>query len=223
MHYDARHTFDPGRNAKNYPTVYFEYFKPADTSLMAKSGSFLLKVQADFAGEQTNIGKYFMQISQEVRFWKPKVYLNLQYNGGLGVTSPRQYSYYILNTYSAGVSYPFKLGSTYLSGVLNFRHVPYAKASNDAMFTLYFYKGILNYRAELAGDFSIWTENKNHGDDFTAGDQGKRFFFFAEPQFWYNLNRSIAFGTKVNTHYHVLTNENVLQVYPTAAIKVKLN
>jgi len=223
LHYDARHTLDPSRNSKNYATLYFEYFKTPDTGkLIIKPGSFLLKLQADFTGEQQNIGKYYMQVSQEVRFWRPKVFLNLQYTGGLGITNPRQYSYYIVNTYSVGISYPFKLGSAYMSSVLNFRYVPYTKPSRDLMYTLYFYKGLFNYRAEFAGDFSLWTENKDHGDELTANLHGKRLSFFAEPQFWYNVNRTFAIGTRVNTNYHVLTTEDVLQIYPTAAIRVKL-
>ncbi|MXV53292.1 DUF5020 family protein [Pedobacter sp. HMF7647] len=223
LHYDFRHTIDPDQNPRNFPTIYFEYFKAPDTAKKAiQTGSFLLKLQADFSGEQSNIAKYFMQVSQEVRFWKPKVYLNLQYNGGLGITTPREYSYYILNTFSVGISYPFKLGDAYFSSVLNFKYLTYKKPSKDFLYTLYFYKGLWNYKAELQGDFSIWTENKNHGDEFTNNLSGKRFYFFAEPQLWYNLNRKIAFGTKVNTNYHVLTTENVLQVYPTAAVRVKL-
>jgi hypothetical protein len=223
LHYDTRHTLDPKRNDKNFATLYFEYFKTPDTGkLFIKPGSFLLKLQADMNGDKSNIGKYYMQVSQEVRFWKPKLFINLQYSGGLGVTNPRQYSYYILNTYSVGLSYPFKWGSAYLSSVLNYKYVPYTKPSHDFLYTFYFYKGLFNYKAEFAGDFSIWTENKNHGDDYTKALHGKRFYFFAEPQFWYNLNKTIALGTKLNTNYHVLTADNVLQLYPTVAVRVKL-
>lgn len=222
LHYDARHTLDHKRNLKNFPTLYFEYFKTLDTGkIFIKPGSFLLKLQADFTGEQSNIGKYYMQVSQEVRFWKPKVFINLQYSGGLGITTPRQYSYYILNTYSVGVSYPFRWGSAYLSSVLNFKYIPYTKPSKDFLYTFYFYKGLWKYKAEFSGDFSIWTENKNHGDDLTKGQNGKRFSFFAEPQFWYKLNNTLAAGTKINTNYHVLTTENILQIYPTVALRVK--
>jgi len=71
LHYDARHSIDPGRNSKNFTTLYFEYFKTLDTGkFFVKPGAFLLKLQADFAGEQSNIGKYYMQVSQEIRFWK---------------------------------------------------------------------------------------------------------------------------------------------------------
>jgi len=223
LHYDIRHTLDPHRNPVNYPTLYFEYFKTLDSGkAFIKPGSFLLKSQADFLGDKAAIGKYYMQISQEFRFWRPKIFISLQYSGGLGVTNPAQYSYYIINTYSAGISYPFKWGSAYLSSVLDFKYVPYAKPSSDFLYTFYFYKGVWHYNAEFSGDFSIWTENKNHGDTLTKNLRGKRCSFFAEPQFWYNFNKTFAIGTKINTYYHVLITDNILKVYPTAAIRLKL-
>lgn len=223
LHYDARHTIDPKRNTKNFPTLYFEYFKTQDSGKsFIKPGSFLLKMQADFLGEKNNMGKFYMQVSQSFRFWKPKIFLDLQYSGGLGITEPKQYSYYITNTFSLGLSYPFKWGNTYLSSVLNYKYIPYIKPSHDVLYTLYWWKGLWNYKAEFAGDFSIWTENKNHGDDNTKDLSGKRFSFFAEPQFWYNINKTFALGTKVNMNYHVLTTEDILQVYPTIAVKCKL-
>ncbi|NCD70087.1 DUF5020 family protein [Mucilaginibacter sp. R11] len=218
-----RHTIDPKRNPKNFPTLYFEYFKTLDTGrAFIKPGSFLLKTQADFTGDKDNIGKYYMQVSQEFRFWRPKVFLDLQYSGGLGITTPKQYSYYIVNTYSAGISYPFKIGQSYLSAILFYKYVPYPKPSNDFLYTMYFYRGLFNYKAEFAGDFSIWTENRNHGDDATAGLSGKRFYFFAEPQVWYNLSKRWAVGSKVNMFYHVNTTDDVFEIYPTAALRCKL-
>ncbi|WP_262887358.1 DUF5020 family protein [Mucilaginibacter agri] len=223
LHYDLRHTIDPKRNPKNFPTLYFEYFKTLDTGrAFIKPGSFLLKTQADFTGDKDNIGKYYMQVSQEFRFWRPKVFLDLQYSGGLGITTPKQYSYYIVNTYSAGISYPFKIGQSYLSAILFYKYVPYPKPSNDFLYTMYFYRGLFNYKAEFAGDFSIWTENRNHGDDATAGLSGKRFYFFAEPQVWYNLSKRWAVGSKVNMFYHVNTTDDVFEIYPTAALRCKL-
>jgi hypothetical protein len=223
LHYDFRHSIDPNRNPKNFPTLYFEYFKTLDTGkIFIKPGSFLIKTQADFTGDQNNIGKYYMQVSQEFRFWKPKVFIDLQYSGGLGITTPRQYSYYILNTYSAGISYPFKIGEAYLSSILFYKYVPYAKPSNDFLYTMYFYHGLFHYKAEFAGDFSIWTENRNHGDATTATPSGKRFYFFAEPQVWYNLNKRFSVGSKVNTYYHVNTTDNVFEICPTAALRWKL-
>ena len=223
LHYDLRHTVDPAHNPKNFPTLYFEYFKTPDSGKsFIKFGSFLLKTEADLTGTNDNIGKYYMQVSQDFRFWQPKIFLSLQYSGGLGVTNPAQYSYYIANTYDAGGSYPFKWGNAYMSSVLDFKYVAYNKPSRDFLYTLYFYRRLWNYKVEFAGDFSIWTENKNHGDNLTEGMTGKRFFFFAEPQLWYNLSKRFAVGTKLNTYYHVNITANVLQEYPTIALRLKL-
>jgi hypothetical protein len=223
LHYDARHTLDPKHNSRNFSTLYFEYFKNQDSAkYFIKPGSFMLKMQSDFLGQNDNMGKFYMQVSQSFRCWKPKIFLNLQYSGGLGITEPKQYSYYITNTYSIGVNYPFKWGSAYLTNLLNFKYVPYNKRTYDFLYTLYWWKGLWNYKAEFAGDFSTWTENKNHGDDYTKNLRGKRFSFFAEPQFWYKINDALSAGAKINIYYHVLSTDNIFQVYPTIAIKCKL-
>ncbi len=223
LHYDVRHTIDPVYNTKNFMTIYFEYFKNEDSGKsFIKPGSFLLKMQTDFTEDNSNEGKFYMQISQSFRLWNPKVFISLQYSGGLGLTEPKQYSYYITNTFSAGIAYPFSWHKAYLSSILYYKYVPYKKASNDFLYTMYWWKGFWNYKAEFSGDFSIWTENKNHGDDYTSAFTGKRFFFFAEPQLWYNFDKTFAAGTKINMNYHVLTTDNILQVYPTIAVRWKL-
>ncbi|QHS54192.1 DUF5020 family protein [Mucilaginibacter sp. 14171R-50] len=223
LHYDARHAIDPENNPKNFVSVQFEYLKQLDTGkTFIKPGTFLLKLQADMSGDQSSIGKCYMQVSQEVRFWKPRIFINLQYSGGLGVTYPRQYSYYIQNTYQVGVSYPFKIGKGYFSSVLNYKYISYKKPSHDFFYTLYFYQGLWNYKVEFAGDFSFGTENRNHGDEFTASLHGKRFIFFAEPQLWYNINKSLACGTRLNLYYHILSPDNRTQAYPTLGIRAKL-
>jgi hypothetical protein len=73
LHYDLRHTVDPAVNLHNYPTLYFEYFKPARDSGQAfiKPGSFLLKTEADLLGSGDNMGKFYLQVSQSFRCWKP--------------------------------------------------------------------------------------------------------------------------------------------------------
>lgn len=226
LHYDMRHTIAPERNLKNFPTLYFEYFKTQDTDSSKKfinPGSFLLKMQSDFIGEKNNMGKFYMQVSQSFRCWEPKIYINLQYSGGLGITEPqREYSFYIQNTYSIGISYPFKWHNAYMAAVLNYKYVPYKKASHDFLYTLYWWQGLFNYKSEFSGDFSLWSENKSHGDVFTNNMKGKRLSFFAEPQLWYNLGSIFSVGTKVNMFYHINTIEDVFEIYPTIAIRFKI-
>ncbi|MDP4149027.1 MAG: DUF5020 family protein [Bacteroidota bacterium] len=223
IHYDPRHSLDPAGNARNFVTLYFQYFRPAPDSAttFVKPGSFLLKVQTDLNGENNNMGKSYLQVSQSLRCWKPRIYLSLQYSGGLGVTEPKQYSYYIVNTFSAGAEVPFRFKGAWLSSVLNFKWVPYARPSHDFLYTFYWWRGFFQYRLEFAGDFSIWTENKDHGDGTTPADPGKRWYFFSEPQVWIHAGKYLALGSKINMYYHVNTNEDLLQAYPSLAVRVK--
>lgn len=223
LHYDPRHSLDPDHNSHNYPTIYFQYFKSQDSGkAFIKPGSFLLKLQADLQGEKHNIGQTYLQVTQSFRCWKAPIFLSFQYSGGLGVTEPKQYSFYINNAYSVGLSYPFQWKGAYLSAVLSCKYIPYNKPTRDPMFTFYWYKGFFNYKLELSGNFSAWTENKDHGDGAATGQGGKRFFFFGEPQLWYNMNRIFSMGTKINLYYHVYTTDDLFQTYPTAAIRFKL-
>jgi hypothetical protein len=221
--YDLRHSTDPKNNPKNYPTLYFEYFKSQDSGrAFIKPGSFLFKMQADATGPGTNTSKMYFQVAQTLRFWEPKVFLHLSISGGLGVTEPKQYSYYILTNYEAGVAWPFRWKGGFYSLVLDYRYVPYSKPTSDLIWTFYFYRAFFNYRLELLGDLNAWTENKNHGDDYTATLSGKQFFFYAEPQIWYRFAGSFSAGIRMNIYYHVNTPSNRWEVYPAAGIRWKL-
>ncbi len=215
LHYDLRKTVDPKRNLKNFPTIYFHYWKGSDSS------STLFTAQADLEDEKGNIGKFYMQASKGIRIYK-KLLLHLSYSGGVGLTNPREYSYSISNTFQAGLSYAFQWKGVFYAAVLDGKFIPYKKPSIDPIFTLYWWKGLFNYRGEFSGDFSIWTENRNHGDDYTASLKGKKFSLFAEPQAWFRLIKNISAGAKVNCYYHVLTDENIFLAYPTIAIRTNL-
>src|SRR5450432_3930686 len=76
--YDMRHSTDTKNNPKNFPTLYFEYFKSKDSSrAFIKPGSFLFKVQADAVVPGTNTSKMYFQVAQTLRFCNPKVFLDL--------------------------------------------------------------------------------------------------------------------------------------------------
>ncbi|KAA6316955.1 hypothetical protein EZS27_032819, partial [termite gut metagenome] len=168
LHYDMRHWVAPETNDKNFPTLYVEYFKEQDQGhAFIKPGSFLFKMQADMSGQKNNIGKAYIQVTQTLRMWEPKIFLHFSYSGGLGVTEPKQYSYYIVNTFAAGAAYNMQWKDFWLSNVFDYKYVPYTRSTHDLLYTLYWWKGLYNYKVEFAGDFSIWTENRTHGDDDT--------------------------------------------------------
>jgi len=222
LHYDLRHTVDPQRNPQNFPTLYFEYFKAMDTtSSLIKPGSFFIKMESDLQGDRNNIGKAFIQASQTFRLWQTKVYLAVQYSGGLGVTNPAQYSYYINNCLSIGPSYPFQWKGGYFNAEIFYNYNMLKKPSNDFMLSFYWGKGFWNYKMEFDGDFELYTLNRNQGDDLTKNQHGKLVSFFGEPQVWFKIKGGFAMGSKLIMYYHVITTENVFEAYPTIAARIK--
>jgi Domain of unknown function (DUF5020) len=222
LHYDLRHTVDPQHNPQNFPTLYFEYFKAMDTtSSFIKPGAFFIKIESDLQGDRDNIGKSFIQASQTFRLWQPKIYAAVQYSGGLGVTDPAQYSYYINNCLSIGPSYPFQWKGAYFNAEVFYNYNIYKRPSNDVMLSFYWGKGFWNYKVELDGDFELYTLNRNQGDAATQNLTGKLVCFFGEPQVWFKVKGGFSMGSKAIMYYHVITTQNLFEVYPTIAARIK--
>jgi hypothetical protein len=215
LHYDFRHTTDPGLNSKNFPTFSFVYFKNLDT---LSTGSFLFQINAQLDGKKGNVGQVFTQVSQSLRFWKPKVYLSLNYSGGLGVTET-SYGYNISNAFGVGAAYPFQWKGAWASASLSFRVNVFERQSYDPQFTIYFGKGVFNYKIFSAGSFVFWTQNRDQGTEFTKDLKGKKFAFFGDPQIWFRIKNGFSAGSRINVFYHVLTEDNRLQFYPTLGTK----
>lgn len=213
VHYDFRHSIDPALNRRNFASLSYEYFKGNDST-----GSFLLKMQTDFSGENNNVGQLFLQVSKNIRYWKPKVDLAFTYSGGLGVAPPA-YGYYLTNTFGIGAAYPFQWKGGWFSTSLVYRYSTFARPSHDAQFTFYFGRGFFNYRIFVAGSLVAWSENRNQGTDFTKHLTGKKTAFFGDPQCWVKVTKTVSVGTRINLFYHLLTNADQLQVYPTLALK----
>nr|WP_293838820.1 DUF5020 family protein [uncultured Arsenicibacter sp.] len=213
LHYDFRHSIDPNLNRTNFASMTFEYFKGNDST-----GSFLFKLQADFSGENNNVGQVFTQVSKNLRYWKPKVQLALTYSGGLGVAPPA-YGFYQTNTFGVGAAYPFQWRGAWFSTSLVYRTSFFPRPSHDAQVTFYFGRGFFNYRVMVAGSLVAWTENRNQGTDYTKNLAGKKVAFFGDPQCWVRVAKSVSIGSRINLFYHTLTSANQLQVYPTLAIR----
>jgi len=210
LDYDLRHSIDPQRNTKNFPSLIFEEWKGSDY------GPFDFKTQADMNGN--NIGQIYIQAQQGLKFWKPDIYLFAEYSGGVGVADPGSFGYHIASAYSVGSSCLVLWQGAYFSPSIVYKYTAFNAPSHDAMFSLYWGRGFFDYRLTFSGDFEIWCENKNHGDAPTAGLHGKRALFFGEPQLWYKITEAFSLGARINMYYHSLTYENVLLVYPSVGI-----
>ncbi|HMQ07360.1 MAG TPA: DUF5020 family protein [Saprospiraceae bacterium] len=216
FHYDFRHSLDPNLNRRNFPSMSFEYFKDGDST-----GLFLLKMQMDFNGEKSNVGQAFLQVSKNLRYWKPKVFLTLNYSGGLGITPPG-FGYHISNSFGMGVAKTYSWKTNVLSLGFLYRYSAFQRASHDGQINLFFFRGMFNYRLQVAGSIVAWTQNRDLGIEYTKDLRGKKIIFFGDPQIWWKLRGNTSIGTRINLFYKVLTDENRVQVYPTLGMRCEL-
>lgn len=213
LHYDNRHSIDADNNDRNYTTLSFETFK------LESYGSLFMKMDVDFKGAHNNPGNVFTQISHTFKFWQFPAFLHLEYSGGLGMDSKSGYGYAIDNAYMVGAAYPFPLGNAWWSTYLVYRYNNFTHGSHDLQYSLYWGQNFLRDKISLSGHLVLWTENKDHGDAWTAGQSGKKLLFLSEPQIWYNINKLLAVGTEIKLFYHVYSYSEGWLVYPTVAVK----
>ena len=197
----------------DFLTFSFESFRQANY------GSLLMKMDVDFNGKNSNIGKLYTQISQNLKFWNYPIFVHLEYSGGLGFISKTVSGYHINNTYSIGMAHTFQWMNGWANTFLAYRYTNFEKLSHDILYSFWWGKNILREKVRLTAYFVLWTENKNHGDAWTQNLSGKKFLALGEPQIWYNFNKLFAIGSEIKLFYHVYSYSDHLLIYPTLAIK----
>jgi hypothetical protein len=212
LHYDWRHTVDPRNNARDFPALTFKSFKALEF------GSFLLKLEANLDGTQHNVSQGYLEVSQTVRFWKAPVYALGEYSGGLGLFDGGSGGFYIANAYHLGVAYPFQLHGGWASAALAYKHTNFSRASHDPQATLYWGRPF-GRRWAFASTGVFWTQNRNHGDDFTAQLTGKEGAFLVENEVWWRAVGLVSVGSEVRVSRNVYANDGRVLVYPTLGVR----
>jgi hypothetical protein len=161
-----------------------------------------------------------MQISQAFRFWHPRIFLQLQYNGGLGIAEPGSYGYYLTNAFSLGVAYPFSWhNKAFFNVYSSYQYTAFKNPSHDVIAAFYWLRFLSNYKISFAGNLVAWTENRDHGDPLTAGKRGKKISLFGDPQLFVRLFKGVSVGSKASLYYHLISEDDRVQVYPTIAVR----
>jgi len=212
LHYDWRHAVDPRTNPADFPALTFKTFKGFDF------GSFLLKMEGDLNGTRHNLSKLYVEISQGLRFWKPAVYLHLEYTGGLGLFDGATGGYYLDNAYLLGAAHPFPWQGSWGSVFLAYRYTNFQRPSRDPELSLYWGK-TFHGRWSFASTAVAWTANRNHGDAATAQLDGKRFSSLIENEVWYQAVPHLSCGSLIRVSYNVFTADGRLLLYPTVGIR----
>jgi hypothetical protein len=212
LHYDWRHSVDPRNNARNFPALTFKTFKALEL------GSFLLKLEANLDGTRHNVSKGYLEVSQTIRFWKAPVYVLGEYTGGLGLFDEASGGYYLANAYIVGTAYPFKWKGGYANVSLGYKHTNFPRSSRDPQASLYWGRS-LGERGAFASTGVFWTQNRNHGDEFTAGLTGKRGSFLIENEVWWKAIGLVSVGSNFRVSQNVYATDGRLLVYPTLGLR----
>lgn len=202
LHFDPRHGLHSKDFDRNYLTATFEMFK-AD-----KWGSTFGFVDVDFSKKKGNIGLMYLEISRDQIIGDLPIRAHVEFNGGKGN------GFDIPNAYLVGPSY-----STTLFGKMNFgtylvyKYNAFDKASNDFQWTFTYGVNLCNDKVTLSGFFDLWTENK----DRLTGKGGKKWIVLTEPQFWYNVDEHLSFGSEIEISSNFYGNKAYIN--PTIAAK----
>ncbi|NDV69520.1 DUF5020 family protein [Dysgonomonas sp. 25] len=205
LHFDPRGGLHKDFD-RNYFTATFEMFK-AD-----KWGSTFGFVDVDFNRSKGNIGLAYLEISRDQNLGNLPIRAHVEFNGGIVPANDADYS--IPNAYLVGPSY-----STTLFGKVNFgtylvyKYNAFKKVSNDFQWTFTYGVNLCNDKVTLSGFFDLWTENKNR----TTGKGGKKWIVLTEPQFWYNVDKNLSFGSEIEISSNFYGNK--AYVNPTIAAK----
>jgi len=215
LHYDWRHTVDPRTNPRNFPSLVFKGFKALGF------GSFLLKMEGDFDGSRHNLSKVYFEVSQTLKFWKPPIFAHFEYTGGLGLFGGGSGGYYLDNAYLFGVAHPFPWQGSWGNVYVAYKRTNTVRPSHDLQVSLYWGKAYGGTWV-FASTGVFWTQNRNHGDAFTANRTGKQFSFLVENELWYRTIAPLSVGTEIRVSRNVYAADGRLLIYPTIGLRYAL-
>lgn len=196
LHYD----FGAGRN---YLTSTIERFKP-DTY-----GSTFFFVDMNY-GASGPIEAYF-EIARELKFWDGPFSAHVEYNGGLH--SQPGLAFQINNAYLLGGTYSWN-NSNFSKGFsvsAMYKNIQKNDEPHNFQLTGVWYMHLFKGKFSFTGFADFWKEKSLVGN----------YIFLSEPQFWYNINKTLSVGSEIELGYNFAAVEG-FKVCPTLAVKCNL-
>ena len=206
LHYDfGRHLYPDQEENRQSATMTLEQFK-AD-----KWGSWYYFVDVDFSNKF--VEGVYTEISREFNIGKKGFAAHVEYNGGLNRFGSYQHSALLggaWNGHSADFS---KTYSVQLMYKRYFKSYEYTSAYNSFQLT-----GVwgLNFGKSFtfSGFIDFW-----RGED---ADGHGQLVILSEPQFWYNCNEHLSFGSEIEISNNFIYNtydDKSFFINPTLAVK----
>lgn len=145
--------------------------------------------------------------------------LHFEYNGGQGqfATPEGNQAYTINDAYLSGLDF-YWTSEDFSKGLTLQLLYKYIRDKNDDAFqiTLVWFANLMEGKVTINGFADFWREDNDF--DFN-GSVDADYVFLTEPQFWYNLNPSIAVGSEIEFGYNFGGVEG-WKVCPTVAAKI---
>lgn len=209
LHFDPRHALNSDVAPRNYFTATFQMFKPD------KWGSTFGFIDIDFNQSKGNIGLAYLEIYRNFKIGKSPIMPHIEFNGGIA-RGENFSGFSIPNAYLVGGAYDHAFGPVFISTYLVYKYNTFDKPSNDVQWTGIWNANFFSNKLTVTGFIDIWTENK----DRTTGKGGKKVILLTEPQFWYNIDKNLAFGSEIEITNNFYSNyDNKVYVFPTIAGK----
>lgn len=208
LHFDPRHALHSKDFDRNIATATFEMFKPD------KWGSTFMFVDVDFSQSRGNIGLMYTEIARDQNLGSLPIKAHLEFNGG------RAWFGEIPNAYLVGASYPFTVGKFFINTYATYKYHAFEKVSNDIQWTAIWSANFFNNKMTVCGFFDFWTENKHRAK--ANWKSGKKIVILSEPQFWYNVDQHLSFGTEIEISHNFLkksNGEDASFINPTLGVK----
>lgn len=211
LHFDPRHALNNDVVPRNYFTATFQMFKPD------KWGSTFGFIDVDFNQSKGNIGLAYLEIYRNIKVGNSPIMPHIEFNGGI-VRGDNFSGFSIPNAYLVGGAYDHAFGTVFISTYLVYKYNTFDKVSHDVQWTGIWNTNLFDNKVTLTGFIDVWTENK----DRVSGKGGKKVILLTEPQFWYNIDKNLSFGSEIeitNNFYATSNYKNKLYVFPTIAGK----
>ena len=209
LHFDPRHGLHSDVAPRNYVTATFQMFKPD------KWGSTFGFIDLDFNQTRGDIGLAYMEIYRNFKIGNSPIMPHLEYNGGI-VRGDNNSGFSIPNAYLVGASFVQTFGRVNIETYVAYKYNAFDKVSNDVQWTGVWNTSLFNDKFTMSGFVDVWTENK----DRLNGKGGKKVILLTEPQFWYNLDTHLSFGSEIEISNNFYANYNSkVYICPTIAAK----
>lgn len=173
------------------PVATFEIFKPD------KLGSTFFMTDYYFKGPD-GVNMVYFELHREFNIGK-KWGAHLQYDDGLSIGSLPDggYSGYPLDQVAhAGVFVPIHFGKFVLNTVYLVRYAFNKQSVDGQIEAIWNHNFLKSQRLTFKGFFYIWSE-KFKMDSEGKWDSARSVGILAEPQLWFNINKSFAVGTEL--------------------------